>query len=194
VTDPLEIMTTGGVLQLPLRDLLQGLLLDTRRALDRHEQPEASVTIWREAQLTVLVIVGPHANDAFHIDPSAEFFYQIQGDLTLETIGTDGRRQTRTVREGEATLVPANVPHSPHRPEGTVGLVVERTRTAIEQEGWAWFCRHCDAPLASVFANDGQGAGDVQSATRWWLAQPARQLCPRCGAVWRVPKTGRTAD
>ena len=43
----------------------------------------------------------------------------------LKTI-EDGVFRDVTIKEGEILLLPPNVPHSPRRPVGTVGLVIER--------------------------------------------------------------------
>ena len=47
------------------------------------------------------------------------------------------------IREGEVFLLPPEVPHSPQRPAGSVGIVVERRRAADELDGFSWYCEHC---------------------------------------------------
>lgn len=73
----------------------------------------------------VMVVGGPNARKDYHVDDSEEFFFQLEGDMTLKII-EDGRPVDVPIRAGEIFLLPAGVPHSPRRPAGTVGLVVER--------------------------------------------------------------------
>src|SRR3712207_7141309 len=48
-------------------------------------------------------------------------------------------------------LLPPNVPHSPQRPAGTVGLVIERKRLAHERDGFLWVCPQCNEKLYAEF-------------------------------------------
>ena len=55
------------------------------------------------------------------------------------------------IREGEILLLPGGVPHSPQRPAGTVGLVIERKRFPKEKDGFVWFCPKCGQKLYEEF-------------------------------------------
>jgi 3-hydroxyanthranilate 3,4-dioxygenase len=88
----------------------------------------------------IMVIRGPNARRDFHIDPSDEFFYQLEGDVVLEYIDGEGARRPGTIRDGEVLLMPANTPHSPQRSAKTVGWVVEPT-------GWWSFVHESEAVL-----------------------------------------------
>lgn len=127
-------------------------LLEARslaQCADDHRDPLAegagTVRIWWDDQLTIMVIRGPHSLDTFHVNPSDEFFYQLEGDMTLEYLDAGGQRRTAEIRQGEALVVPASTPHSPQRPAGSLGLVVERTRDPAERETWV---RYGDVSVA----------------------------------------------
>jgi len=47
----------------------------------------------------------------------------------------DGRLNDVRIREGEMFLLPPEVAHSPQRPAGSVGIVVERRRSRLAQVG-----------------------------------------------------------
>jgi 3-hydroxyanthranilate 3,4-dioxygenase len=56
-----------------------------------------------------------------------EWFYQIAGSCEL-TIHEEGSFQTISIAENEIFLLPPNIPHNPVRAQGTVGVVIERSR------------------------------------------------------------------
>jgi 3-hydroxyanthranilate 3,4-dioxygenase len=74
------------------------------------------------------IIKGPNCRNDFHICPSDEIFYQLKGDMTLPYLDENLDRHEVQIREGEVFRLPRRVPHSPQRPAGTIGLVIERRR------------------------------------------------------------------
>ncbi|MEK7483692.1 MAG: 3-hydroxyanthranilate 3,4-dioxygenase, partial [Planctomycetota bacterium] len=93
---------------------------------------------------------GPNARKDYHVDESEEFFYQMEGSITLKVI-ENGKFVDIPIREGDIFLLPARVPHSPQRPANTVGLVVERRRNAGELDGFQWYCPQCKTKLHEEF-------------------------------------------
>src|ERR671936_2122321 len=94
-----------------------------------------------------------------------------------------GRRQRQTIREGELLLVPALVPHSPHRPADTWGLVVEVKRTPGQAESLVWFCDRCDARLHEVTMHVGDIEKDLKAAIERFDASVELRTCRACGHV-----------
>ncbi|MCA9312388.1 MAG: hypothetical protein KDA21_14335, partial [Phycisphaerales bacterium] len=47
------------------------------------------------------------------------------------------------IREGETFFIPGGVPHSPTRPPGTIGVVVEKRRPPGEIEHLQFYCDDC---------------------------------------------------
>src|SRR5262245_136298 len=87
------------------------------------QPPVGNKVLWDEFQFTAMLIHGPTARRDFHLDPYDEVFYQLKGDIVVEHLDKAGKRISSLVREGEVFLMPAMVPHSPHRPADTWGLV-----------------------------------------------------------------------
>ena len=112
--------------------------------------PVGNKQVFQDAQFIVMAVGGPNARKDFHDDPGEEFFYQLEGDMLLQTM-QDGRRVDIPIREGEVFLLPAHVPHSPQRFVNTVGLVIERQRQPGERDGLLWFCERCDRELYSEY-------------------------------------------
>jgi len=94
----------------------------------------------------VMVVGGPNSRKDYHYNETEEFFYQVEGDITLGII-EDGKPVDIEIKEGEIFLLPPKVPHSPQRPENTVGLVVELYRKHGEKDGFMWFCEKCNEKL-----------------------------------------------
>lgn len=80
----------------------------------------------------VMIVGGPNERADFHVNQSEEWFYQIRGELCLQIINDNQEGESCMeiifVCEGESFLLPPCVPHRPHRPLNTLGLVVEKTR------------------------------------------------------------------
>ncbi len=100
-----------------------------KKWIDEHRHllkpPVGNQMVWQDRDFIVMVVGGPNSRTDFHIDESEEFFYQLEGDINLRII-EDGKPRDMPIREGDIFLLPPKVPHSPQRPAGTVGLVIER--------------------------------------------------------------------
>jgi len=149
---------------------------------DAFAPPVGNKVIWEDSQFTAMMIAGPNARRDFHVDPSDELFYMLRGDMTLEYIEDGGRRE-QVIREGEVLLVPAMTPHSPHRPPGSWGLVVEIKRRPEQSESLLWFCERCDAPLREVTMHVADIEGELKSAIQHFDDSPELRTCRKCGHV-----------
>src|SRR5437868_7654287 len=129
--------------------------LNFTRWIDEHRHllkpPVGNEQIWEGGRdFLVTVVGGPNARSDYHIDEGEEFFYQLEGDIVLRILEY-GRPRDIPIREGEIFLLPPRVPHSPQRPAGTVGLVLERKRLPDEKDGFVWFCEKCGNKLFEEF-------------------------------------------
>jgi 3-hydroxyanthranilate 3,4-dioxygenase len=163
---------------------LQGWIDDHRDLL---RPPVGNQLIWQDSQFIVMIVGGPNSRRDFHIDPGDEFFYQLEGDMVLEFMDAEGKRQRAPICQGEVLLCPANTPHSPQRPQNTVGLVVERVRGVEESEGFAWYCERCDAKLHEIFCPVGDIVLDLPKVLGEFNADESLRTCSKCGYVQPVP-------
>jgi 3-hydroxyanthranilate 3,4-dioxygenase len=129
-----------------------------------------------------MVIRGPNARRDFHVDPSDEIFYMLEGDMDLEYL-ENGRRRHHTIHEGEMFLVPALTPHAPHRPDGTWGLVIEIKRGAAQSESLLWLCERCDARLHEVTMHVADIEKQLKTAIEEFDASAELRTCRSCGHV-----------
>jgi 3-hydroxyanthranilate 3,4-dioxygenase len=149
--------------------------------------PVSNKEVFPESEFIFMVIRGPNARNDFHIDPGDEIFYQLRGDITVEFIDGDGKRQAAPVREGQVFLVPAGTPHCPVRPADTWGLVIERKRRPDELDRLAWFCDRCQAPLHEVAFSCENIETQLAEAIDRFNGDARLRTCRRCGAVLAVP-------
>src|ERR1700750_861871 len=116
---------------------------------NRHllKPPVGNQVVYKPDQdFIVMVVGGPNARKDYHYNEGEEFFYQLEGDITLKIID-EGVPQSITIREGEIFLRPRRTPHLPQRPANTIGLVMETYRKPGEKDGFLWFCENCGHKL-----------------------------------------------
>jgi 3-hydroxyanthranilate 3,4-dioxygenase len=158
--------------------------------IDRHraelKPPVGNKLLFEDGEFIIMAVGGPNSRKDFHHDPGAEFFFQLEGDMLLRTIQS-GRITEVPIREGEVFLLPPEIPHSPQRPAGTVGIVVERRRRAGELDGFSWYCEKCghrlylerlwvenlETQLPGIFAR--------------FFSSIEHRTCSECGAVLAAP-------
>lgn len=134
----------------------------------------------------VMVVGGPNARKDYHYDEGEELFLQLEGDIVLKVI-EDGQLVDIPVRAGEMFLLPGGVPHSPRRPAGSVGLVLERYRTAGELDGFLWYCENCGTKLHEEYAEITDIVQQLPPImNRFWQSEELR-TCRNCGTVMAPP-------
>jgi len=147
------------------------------------QPPVGNKVVWEDSQYTAMVIRGPNARRDFHIDPSDEIFYQLKGDIVVEHLDREGKRESSVVGEGEIFLLPAMVPHSPHRPADSWGLVIEIKRRSDQTESLLWLCERCDAPLHEVTMHVADIETELKAAIQSFDASAELRTCGSCGYV-----------
>ena len=167
------------MLPLVSRDLWQWI----EENRDAFEPPVGNKVVWEDSQYTAMVVRGPNARRDFHIDPSDEIFFQLKGDIVVEHLDGERRRQSSIVREGEIFLLPALVPHSPHRPADSWGLVIEIKRRPEQTESLLWLCERCDAPLHQVTMHVADIETELKAAIQQFDASQTLRTCGSCGFV-----------
>ena len=128
----------------------------------------------------VTVVGGPNSRTDFHVNEGEELFYQLEGEMNLRLL-VDGKPENFPIRAGEIFLLPPNVPHSPQRPEGTVGLVIERRRLASERDAFLWICEGCGEKLYEERLHVTSIVTDLPPVFDRFWGDPAHTTCKRCG-------------
>jgi 3-hydroxyanthranilate 3,4-dioxygenase len=136
----------------------------------------------------VMIVGGPNGRKDYHYEDGEELFYQIEGDIQLKIINPGGKPQTIDIREGEIFLLPPRIPHSPQRPAGTVGLVIERYRREGELDKLLWFCESCNEQLHEALFPMKDIVAELPIAMNNFFANENLRTCKTCGAVMQAPQ------
>jgi 3-hydroxyanthranilate 3,4-dioxygenase len=177
---------------------MQTLLpLNLRHWIDEHRSllkpPVGNKLIFEDSEFIVMAVGGPNARRDFHVDPAEEFFHQLEGDMVLR-VAENGRIRDLPIRAGEILLLPARIPHSPQRPAGTVGLVIERRRRPGEMDGLQWYCEQCSNLLYEEYLALTDIETQFPPVFDRFYASPEHRRCKRCGALSPPPAAPPTAD
>ena len=148
--------------------------------------PVGNKCVYEDAEFIIMVVGGPNARKDYHFEEGEEFFYQIEGDITLKVID-NGEPKDIPIREGEIFLLPPRTPHSPQRPTNTVGLVVERKRLEEEMDAFMWFCESCDTKLYEEFFPLTNIVDDLPPILNRYWENEEHRTCDACGAVMERP-------
>jgi 3-hydroxyanthranilate 3,4-dioxygenase len=131
----------------------------------------------------VMVVGGPNGRKDYHWEEGEELFYQLEGDVQVKIIDENGERRTIDIREGEMFLLPPRTPHSPQRPAGTVGLVLERHRRPGEIDKLMWFCESCGEKLHEAGFPLQDIGSQIKHAIAAFMADEKLRTCKQCGTV-----------
>ncbi len=155
---------------------------------NRHllKPPVGNKMVWSDSDFLVMVVGGPNRRKDFHVEDGEEFFYQVEGDITLRVI-EGGKPRDIPIRQGEIFLLPAGVPHSPQRPADTVGIVIERRRKAGEVDHLRWYCEQCGTMLHDAAFELRDLGTQLKPIIEQFYATEALRTCKRCAAVLQPP-------
>lgn len=157
-----------------------------KKWIDEHRDllkpPVGNKQIYEDAEIIVMVVGGPNARKDYHWEEGEEFFYQLEGDVTVK-IQENGKAVEVPIKEGDIFLLPPRVPHSPIRPANTVGLVIERKRNGNEKDGLLWFCDKCNHKLFEEYFHLNSIEKDFLPVFRKYYASEELRTCKKCGTV-----------
>lgn len=155
---------------------------------NRHllKPPVGNKLVYEDAEFIVMVVGGPNSRKDYHWEEGEEFFYQIEGDITVK-VQEDGKAVDVPIREGEIFLLPPRVPHNPIRGANTVGLVIERKRREGELDGLLWFCENCNERLFEEYFQLTDIVNQFQGVFRKFYGSEDLRTCKSCGAVMEPP-------
>lgn len=166
--------------------------LNLREWVDEHRDlfkpPVGNKLVWENADFIVMA-VGANTRRDFHVNDGEEFFYQIEGDIILK-VQDEGKIVDIPIKQGEIFLLPPRVPHSPRRPENTVGLVVEKKRDANQFDGFQWYCEQCGNKLHEEFAHISNIVTQLPPLFARFYNDESKRVCKKCGTRFPDPVKG----
>jgi 3-hydroxyanthranilate 3,4-dioxygenase len=88
------------------------------------------------------------------------------------------------IREGEVFLLPPHVRHSPQRPAGSIGLVVEPKRYDDDPfDAFEWYCFECGALVHRVELKVEHLVRDLPPVYEAFFKDEKARTCKKCGAI-----------
>lgn len=164
--------------------------IDFRKWIEYHRHelkpPVGNRVIWKDGDFICMVVGGPNQRTDYHYEEGPEFFYQIEGDMTLKVM-EDGQVIDITIREGEIFLLPPRVPHSPQRHANTVGLVIERQRIDGEKDGLLWYCEECNHLLYEEYFVLTDIETQFGAVFERFYGDTEKRTCDQCGHLNPTP-------
>lgn len=167
---------------------LQQWINDHREEL---KPPVGNRNLYKDAgDYIVMIVAGPNARKDFHYNETEELFYQLEGDINVR-IQEDGKAVDVPIKAGEMFLLPARVPHSPMRSEGSIGLVVEVKREDTK-DGLLWFCDKCNNKLYETYFTLTDIEKDFLPRFKHFYGSKELRTCSNCG--YEMPVDPRFVD
>lgn len=156
---------------------------------NRHllKPPVGNKVVWPEGDFIVMVVGGPNSRKDYHINHTPEFFYQLEGDITLKVMD-NGEPKDIHIKEGEIYLHPPSVPHGPMRGESTIGLVIEQKRPEDMMDACVWFCENCNNELYREEFKLDNIETDMPIIFDKYYGNKDLRTCNECGTVMEPPK------
>ncbi len=135
----------------------------------------------------VMIVAGPNARKDYHYNETEELFYQIEGDIIVKT-QQDGEMVSYEIKEGEMFLLPPTIPHSPVRPENSIGLVIERKRSDKHKDGLMWFSDTANELLYEEYFQLTNVEKDFFPVFKRFYSDEKLRTCPKTGEIMEVDK------
>ena len=167
-------------------------VFNLKKWIDEHRDvlkpPVGNAQVYQEANdFIVMVVGGPNVRKDFHYNETEEFFYQLEGSITLKVRENDVTNDV-IIGEGDIFLCPAKTPHSPRRPASTVGLVIEKKRSSSHTDGLLWFCENCGNKLYEEYFSLEDIVKQLPAVINKFHQSEALRTCDNCGTVMEVPQ------
>jgi 3-hydroxyanthranilate 3,4-dioxygenase len=156
---------------------------------NRHllKPPVGNQQVYKVADdLIIMVVGGPNKRKDYHYNETEEFYYQLEGDIVVKII-EDGKPVDIHIKEGEIFLLPGKTPHSPQRPENTVGLVIELVRSQKAEDAFMWFCENCGNKLYEEFLHLDNIVTQLPPIMQNFYENEHLRTCQKCKTVMAKP-------
>ena len=148
--------------------------------------PVGNKNLYKEAgDFIVMIVAGPNARKDYHYNETEELFFQIEGDIVVKTQQNNKMVEVE-IKEGEMFLLPAKIPHSPVRPAGSIGLVIERKRGEQDKDGLMWFSEKANELLYEEYFHLTNIEKDFIPVFKRFYSSEKLRTCPKTGEVMEV--------
>ena len=151
---------------------------------EKFKPPVGNAQVWEDGEMMVTVVGGPNQRQDFHDDPTEEFFYQLKGDIVLRLMESPGKPPLQVpINEGDIFLLPKHMRHSPQRPAGSLGVVVEMPRPEGVVDGFEWYCQSCHQLVHRAEVKLKSIVRDLPPLFEQFYGNESLRKCKNCGVV-----------
>lgn len=168
--------------------------LDLKAWIEEHRdllKPPVGNKCIYDGDFIVMVVGGPNRRTDYHWDEGPEWFYQLEGEMTLRVqehpAGGRGKVRDIPIRAGEIFLLPPRIPHSPQRAPDSIGLVIERKRLPHEEDGLLWFCESCNEKIYEEYFHLEDIETDFPPVFERFYSSREHRTCKACGYLNPAP-------
>ncbi|KAF1981425.1 3-hydroxyanthranilic acid dioxygenase [Aulographum hederae CBS 113979] len=183
--------TEAGVLGMPLN--IPKWLEENSHML---KPPINNYCVYDKTGVTVMIVGGPNARTDYHINETAEWFYQYRGSMLLKVVSPptsssdtspdSSRMRDIHIHEGDMFLLPPNTPHNPVRFADTVGIVIEQHRPKDSTDRLRWYCQSCGEQVhEKAFYCEDLGT-QLKEAVGQFKESTEDRTCKKCGTLCDV--------
>lgn len=142
--------------------------------------------------MSLQIVGGPNARSDYHINETAEWFYQYKGSMLLKVVD-EGTFRDIPIREGEMFLLPPNTPHNPVRFADTVGIVLEQPRPAESKDKLRWYCQQCEQVVYEEAFHCTDLGTQIKEAVNAFKNDEEKRKCRNCGVLAQMVPKGLVA-
>ncbi|KAL6711964.1 3-hydroxyanthranilic acid dioxygenase [Coniothyrium glycines] len=137
--------------------------------------------------VTVMIVGGPNERTDYHINETAEWFYQHKGSMLLKVVDESlpAAQQFRDIHihQGDMFLLPAHTPHNPVRFRDTVGVVLEQKRPSGSLDRLRWYCQKCGDKVHEAAFHCTDLGTQIKDAVNAFKADSEARTCKKCGTL-----------
>lgn len=166
---------------------IQAWIEDHRHQLKPGAVGAGTRCLWEDRDLIVAAVAGPENRKDYHVNPTDELFFQVEGDIIVRVMEEGSEPVDVPVRQGEMLLIPAGTPHAPQRASGTIGLLIERRRPKGEDDLVRFYCDKCTRIVHEEQYDHSTGHAQLRAMTESFWSDATLRTCVHCGYVLQRP-------
>jgi 3-hydroxyanthranilate 3,4-dioxygenase len=155
---------------------------------DTLKPPVGNKLIYEDLDWIVMAVGGPNSRKDYHFHHRGpEFFYMIKGDMLLKIKRENENGELIDddviIKEGDVFMLPRETIHSPQRPEGTWGIVLEPKALRGEKDYLQYYCENpdCGKLLVSKEFDLNNIVTELPPLMKSFFDSEEERICKQCG-------------
>lgn len=159
---------------------------------DMLKPPVGNKLIYEDKDWVVMGVGGPNSRSDYHFHHRGpEFFFMVKGDMMLKMKKEENGKLVDddiVIKEGEVFMMPRETIHSPQRPAGSFGLVLEPKALHGEKDYLRWYCDKCSHLLANYEFLLKNIVTELPPLMKKFFDTKELRTCKECGTYMEDPK------